>query len=152
MMRLGCRDRRRPCRGFTLLEVLVALVVLAIAMAALIKGGAENARSAAYLRDKTLAQWVAMNVIAEQRLADEWPSAQTRRGSEEMGGHEWFWQLKVVETFDEDVRRLEVAVRGEENRELAPLVNLVAFLPRPAAQGGATAAPVSGAPLNGAGQ
>jgi len=127
----------RRCRGFTLLEVLVALMVLAIAMAALIKGGGENARSAAYLRDKSLAQWVAMNTVAEQRLAAEWPSSETRRGSEEMGGHEWFWELKIAETFDEDIRRLEVAVRAADDRQTAPLVNLVAFLPRPAAGAGA---------------
>ncbi len=67
MRRRWCQNGARH-RGFTLLEVLVALAVLAIAMAALIKTGGENTRSAAYLRDKTLAQWVAMNVIAEQRL------------------------------------------------------------------------------------
>ncbi len=122
--------RRR--RGFTLLEVLVALAVLAFAMAALIKTGAENARAAAHLRDKTLAQWVAMNVIAEQRLAAKWPSKGTKRGREEMARHEWFWELRTVETFDEDVRRLEVDVRPSEDREQAPLASLVAFLSRPA--------------------
>ena len=120
----------RRFRGFTLLEVMVALAVLAIAMAALIKGGAENARSAGYLRDKTLAQWVAMNVIAEQRLGTEWPAPGTRRGQEEMARHAWHWELKVSETFDEDVRRLDVAVRGSDEREISSLVALVAFLPR----------------------
>lgn len=123
----------RPQRhsGFTLLEVLVALVVLAIAMAALIKSGAENTRSAAYLRDKTLAQWVAMNVIAEQRLKATWPSTGTKHGSQEMARHEWFWELRIVETFDKDVRRLEVKVRATDDKEQTPLSTLVAFLPRP---------------------
>jgi general secretion pathway protein I len=129
-MRRSCFS---PPRGFTLLEVLVALAVLAIAMAALIKGGADNARGAAYLRDKTLAQWVAMNVVAEQRLAAGWPATGTRRGQEEMAGHEWYWELTVAETFDEDIRRLEVAVRATEEKEAGRLVNLVAFLPRPTA-------------------
>lgn len=126
----------RRQRGFTLLEVLVALAVLAFAMAALIKTGAENARAAAYLRDKTLAQWVAMNVIAEQQLSAAWPSKGTKRGSEEMGLHEWFWELRVAETFDEDVRRLEVAVRATDDKEHTPLVILVAFLARPMAARG----------------
>lgn len=117
--------------GFTLLEVLVALAVLAFAMAALIKTGAGSAGSTAYLRDKTLAQWVAMNVIAEQRLEAKWPSTGTRRGREEMARHEWHWEFKVEETFDEDIRRLEVAVRASEDKEQAPLVTLVAFLSRP---------------------
>lgn len=119
-------------RGFTLLEVLVALAVLAIAMAALIKGGTDNARGAAYLRDKTLAQWVAMNVVAEQRLATSWPTPGTKRGQEEMANHEWFWKQTVAETFDEDVRRLEVAVSATDDKDAGPLVNLVAFIPRPA--------------------
>lgn len=131
-------------RGFTLLEVLVALAVLAIAMAALIKGGAENARSATYLRDKTLAQWVGMNVIAEQRLAAGWPATGTTRGREEMARHEWFWELRVAETFDEDVRRLDVAVRGSDDRESPPLASLVAFLPRPTGQGAALIVPGAG--------
>ncbi len=131
----GCQNRARH-RGFTLLEVLVALAVLAIAMAALIKTGGENTRSAAYLRDKTLAQWVAMNVIAEQRLKPAWPSTGTKRGSEEMARHEWFWELRIAETFDEDVRRLEVAVRATDDREQTPLASLVAFLPRPPKRAG----------------
>lgn len=109
----------------------MALAVLAIAMAALIKTGAENTRSATYLRDKTLAQWVAMNVIAEQRLKTTWPATGTKRGSEEMARHEWFWELRIAETFDEDVRRLEVAVRATDDREQTPVASLVAFLPRP---------------------
>lgn len=118
-------------RAFTLLEVLVALAVLAIAMAALVKGGAENASAVAYTRDKTLAQWVAMNVIAEQRLSDSWPEKGKKRGNEEMGGHEWYWESTVAETFNEDIRRLEVAVRETEDKEATSLVTLVAFLPRP---------------------
>jgi len=140
--------RRQPhsCRGFTLLEVLVALAVLAIAMAALIKGGADNARGAAYLRDKTLAQWVAMNVVAEQRLAGGWPAPGKQRGSEEMARHEWFWELTVAETFDEDMRRLEVAVRGEEKKEAGTLVTLVAFLPRPPTAPTAASSPQGAGP------
>ncbi len=126
----------------------MALAVLAIAMAALIKGGADNANAAAYLRDKTLAQWVAMNVIAEQRMAATWPDNGKRRGEEEMARHEWFWELTVAETFDEDIRRLEVAVSSTEARDAAPVVTLVAFLARPSgpspSRGGVAAQGVGG--------
>ncbi len=118
-------------RGFTLLEVMVALAVLAIALAALIKGVSENSANAAYLRDKTLAHWVGMNVVAEQRLTGEWSDKGTKRGEEEMGNHTWYWSAAVSETFDEDVRRLDVEVRGSDGRDASALVTLVAFLPRP---------------------
>lgn len=118
------------CRGFTLLEVLVALAVLAITLGALIKGGSEVATNGAYLRDKTLAQWVARNRVAELQLETQWPETGSREGREEMAGREWFWRSAVSETFDEDVRRLEVGVYADERREEL-LDRVVAFLPRP---------------------
>jgi len=117
--------------GFTLLEVLVALAVLSIALGSLIKGIGSNAANEAYLRDKTYAQWVAMNVVAEQQLAEKWPDKGKRQGSEAMGGHEWYWRSEVSETFDEDVRRLEVKVRAEDDTDTTPLAALTAFLPKP---------------------
>ncbi|MFO7808537.1 type II secretion system minor pseudopilin GspI, partial [Guyparkeria sp.] len=56
---------RRTSRGFTLLEVLVALVVLAVALGALIKAGSEHARNTAYLQERALAGWVAGNLVAD---------------------------------------------------------------------------------------
>jgi general secretion pathway protein I len=123
---------RQHSHGFTLLEVMVALAVLAVALAAMIKGTAENASNAAYLRDKSLAQWVGMNVITEQSLTADWSEQGVQRGEEEMGRHTWYWSYKLSRTFDEDVRRLDVEVRGSDDREAAPLVTLVAFVPRPA--------------------
>lgn len=117
--------------GFTLLEVMVALAVLAFALAAMIKGTADNASNAAYLRDKTLAHWVGMNIIAEQRLFLNIATNDTKRGEEEMGNHIWYWTARLSETFDEDVRRLDVMVSGSDKRDATPLVNLVAFIDKP---------------------
>ena len=122
-------------RGFTLLEVMVALAVLAIALAALIKGVSENSANAAHLRNKSFAHWVGMNVVAEQRLSGDW-HAKEKRGEEEMGNHTWYWHYTVTETFDEDVRRLDVEVYIDEDRDGSPLVRLVAFLPRPPEESG----------------
>jgi general secretion pathway protein I len=119
-------------RGFTLLEVMVALAVLAIALAALIKGVSDNAANAAYLRDKSLAHWVGMNVVAERRLLGKWNDKGIKRGEEEMGNHTWYWTAQLVETFDEDVRRLDVTVTGIEDRDAEPLITLVAFMSKPA--------------------
>lgn len=124
---------RQPGRvhGFTLLEVLVALAVLAIALAALIKGIAGNMANAAQLRDMSMAHWVGMNVVAESRLIGSWKNGSEVRGEEEMGNHTWYWRARLVDTFDEDVRRLEVDVWGSEDRDVSPLVSLVAFMSRP---------------------
>src|SRR6202035_693144 len=55
-------------RGFTLIEVLVALAIVAIGMAAVLGALTSSASTVLYMRDKTLAQWIALNHIAEERL------------------------------------------------------------------------------------
>jgi len=121
----------KPARGFTLLEVLVALAILGIALGALLKTGASNTANAVYLRDKTVAHWVAMNQVAEVQLDAAWPGAGTRRGKAEMAGRQWEWTAKVSETFDQNVRRLDVEVRPADDERSAPLDAVTAFLPKP---------------------
>jgi general secretion pathway protein I len=116
--------------GFSLIEVLVALAVLAIALAAITKAAGEGAGNAGYLRDKTLADWVAMNRVVEMYAVNEWPDLGQRRGSVPMAGREWEWTTQVSNTPDEDIRRVEVEVRPE-GEEGEPLITRVAFLPRP---------------------
>ena len=55
---------RARARGFTLIEVLVALVIVAIGMAAVLGALSSSANTLSFLRDKTFAQWVALNQIA----------------------------------------------------------------------------------------
>lgn len=104
--------RKRAVRGFTLLEVLVALAVLAAALGALIAGIGQSADNAVRLRDKTFAQWVAMNKIVEARLEPGLPRVGTRKGNTLLANREWHWTLKVSNTPDRDLRRLEVEVRS----------------------------------------
>ena len=120
-------------RGFTLLEVLVALAIVATALAALVRAGSDNATTAVYLRDKSLAEWVALNRIAELRLEREWPSPGTREGEARMAERTWNWTVEVSETFDPDVRRADVTVRAAdaEIEGGGAAVRRAAFLGRP---------------------
>jgi general secretion pathway protein I len=117
-------------RGFTLLEVLVALAVLAVALSALVKAGSENAASTAYLRDKTLAQWVALNAVTDWQVRDEWPATGKREGFATMAGEEWEWVLIVSQTPDPSVRRLDAEVRHAQWGTEA-LARVTAFLGEP---------------------
>ena len=63
----------RRCKGFTLLEVLVALTIVALALGALISTSGSHASSAGYLKQKTIAHWVAMNEITRLQVEKAWP-------------------------------------------------------------------------------
>ena len=123
---------KRPARGFTLLEILVALAVLALSLGALVTAVSSQVRNTAYLEQRTLAQWVAGNAIAGFRLEAAWDAPGVRRGRSEMGGRAWAWRAVTVATDDPDLRRVEVSVAPEESDE--PLVTLVSYLGRPAGE------------------
>ena len=105
----------------------MALAVVALALSAIVKAASDNVVNAAYLRDKTLAHWVAMNQVARLQLSGVTQPLGRRDGAAEMAGRRWFWRVTVVGTADPDTRRLEVEVRADEDRD-DPLVRLIAFL------------------------
>lgn len=84
-------------RGFTLIEILVALAVVGMGLAALITASGRSTRNAAELRDRTYANWVARNVLTEIRLEQEALGTATRRGEEELGGETWAWEAEIRE-------------------------------------------------------
>lgn len=97
-------------RGFTLLEVLVALLLLSLALTALVRLAGLEARASAQLRDTTLAHWVAANALAETRLRTPFPAPGRSSGEETLGARRWRWQLDVQATDDASIRRLDVQV------------------------------------------
>ena len=112
-------------RGFTLLEVMVALAILALTLGAMIKAGGASAHNVAILRDRTLASWVASNKVNEALLQHEWPEPGSRADTVTLGNREWYWEVRISKTSDPELRRVEVAVRDQKNA--APLVELIAF-------------------------
>ncbi|MBF0218724.1 MAG: type II secretion system minor pseudopilin GspI [Gammaproteobacteria bacterium] len=126
-------------RGFTLIEIMITLLVLAVAMGALIQGGSQSAMAAGYLRDKTIAHWVALNRVSEIQLAAEWPSIGKEKGDREMAGQRWLWQVDTSETADESIRRLDIRVTANGGDLQAPLLRLTAFVAQSAQQATAKA-------------
>lgn len=122
---------RRPAsvRGFTLIEVLVALFVFAVAMTVLVQSGTHRAQNLNYLRDRTLASWIAADRITEIRLEPGEMNTGSRDGELEMARRTWFWEAEVSATEDDTVRRIEVAVRLEEDGE--PVARMTGFAPVP---------------------
>ena len=115
----------RHQKAFTLLEVLVALAILTMGLGTVLKVAGSQTSQLAYLKDKTIALWVANNKANEVQL-DKWPSTGTSSGHEFMANQEWQWKLKVSNTIDKDLRRLDIEVkRADEKGE--PVIRFISF-------------------------
>lgn len=124
--------RRRHAAGFTLLEVLIALAVLALSMGAAIKAVSDYTNNQAYLRDRTMAMWVARNVLVQFQVENEWPDVGERKGTEDMGRREWRWLAVISQTEEAELRRLDVKVFSLESEDDdSPLSVLSGFLVQP---------------------
>lgn len=122
-----CKTLRKKTTGFTLLEVLVALAILAISLSAVISSVGASANNVSALTDRTVAHWVAMNAIAKIQLDKNTPSLGMTQGDVVMANSDWKWQVNISKTADADVRRLDVTVtQGSSSRNLA---TLLAYLP-----------------------
>ncbi len=103
--------RRRLHRGFTLVEVLVALAVLAIALTAVLRTMGQAIDATTTLRERNTALWVAQNRLVEHQMRRDWPAADTKDGDAEIGGEKWFWREQVSTTPEPRIRRIEITVR-----------------------------------------
>lgn len=114
--------------GFSLLEVVVALAVIALILVGLSKSAGQSARALEIERDDLLAQWVASDVLAETRLAEHFPAVGKREGSLLMGQREYRWELVVASTQEPAVRRMDVRVFLDRDSDRdRPLYTLVGF-------------------------
>lgn len=120
--------------GFTLAEVLVALVVVSVSFLALVEVAGTHTRNAGYLRDKTFAHWVAANQIAQVQVLKSFPKVGQSKGEAEMGDRTWFWEQKIEGTPDPKLRRIEVVVKAEKKTDkiITQLVGFVAEQDAPA--------------------
>jgi general secretion pathway protein I len=97
----------RP-RGFTLLEVMIAMVIVALSIGALLGTITSSASNVTYLQEKTLAEWVALNRLTEIRIDQQLASPGKRMGNTVMAGTRWEWEEEVTELPVKGLFRVEV--------------------------------------------
>ncbi len=98
-------------RGFTLVEVLVALVIVAAGASAVLSALNSAASSTVYLREKSFAQWIAGNRIAETRLATTPPQNGKTEGELDYASRRWKWRQTITDGEVPGLRRIDVSVR-----------------------------------------
>ena len=105
-------------QGFTLIEVMLAMAVFAIAGVALLGVADNNYRHISHIEEQMFANWVASNQLVEVSLDKTWPPKNNRKGKVEMAGRTWYWQQKVIKTANKELRAVNMQVRLNEDDEL----------------------------------
>jgi len=101
---------RKSESGFTLVEVMVALTIVAFSLTAVAASMNQMIDAANVMRDRTYASWIAQNKIVELRLANQTPDVSSSSGEVDFAGGEWSWRAVVSETGIESFYRVDVSV------------------------------------------
>jgi general secretion pathway protein I len=136
---LAQRQRPKRIAGFTLVEVMVALLVVGIALPALLSQIATQADSTAALRDRSYAQWVAQNQLETLRLSyalSEQMLEGEASGQVEMAERTWYWKAVSEQTELPSMWRQIVTVGTEPDESLVELVGFLKEHSKPSAPGG----------------
>jgi len=120
----------KQARGFTLIEVLVALLVFGMIATAAAQVGSQYISSFERIRDKTLASWIADNRLNEIRLQEGLPSISQNTSDIEYGQFQWQVTTKVIATEETTMRRVEVSVARyrDEDSDPVPVHTLSGFV------------------------
>jgi len=132
LLRHKLMNRQRPAAagsvaGFTLIEVLAALIIVSLGMLGVIEAVSQTARNSSYLREKTLAHWVAMNRLTEVRLEQTAPKVDKSSDEVEMADRRWRWTMVVTQSPLPSVRRIDISVRPAEAKEDTSMASVSGF-------------------------
>ena len=113
--------------GFTILELLIALAIFAMAGVSGMQAANNHIRTLTMIEDITLAGFVAENELQLAKLDPKWPPELRREGEAEMGQKKWVWVIESVETLDPEFRMLRIKVASKDAPE-NPVTTLQTFV------------------------
>lgn len=132
-------SNKKSSQGFTLIEVMIALVVVALGLSAVITSVANVTDSTVYVRDRVMAEWVAQNAMAALRINQAFPAEGVEFEDVEQAGRRW--RIEVNTTVpNENFRDINISVTTDEDRDQVlatlrtTLVNPTVILPYQANQ------------------
>ncbi|MEE8237789.1 MAG: type II secretion system minor pseudopilin GspI [Gammaproteobacteria bacterium] len=131
---MGNRRADTKVAGFTLLEAMIALAIVALGMMAVNTQLNRYVMSAIYIEQKTLASWIASNILTELSVAPQWPEVGDTTGDVEFAQRQWIWRAEVSATPIENLRRVDVAVFLDDDPEIQ-IHTMSAFLEPPPPRG-----------------
>ncbi|HET9651646.1 MAG TPA: type II secretion system minor pseudopilin GspI [Usitatibacter sp.] len=114
-------------KGFTLIEILVAVAILAVALAATTRAASVATDGALETRQRLLATWAAQNRVAELRARHIFPSVAASKLTAEQGGLALSIDESVAETPNPTIRRVDLAVSDSRNPDRV-LARLTAYV------------------------
>ncbi|MGI9279870.1 MAG: type II secretion system minor pseudopilin GspI [Endozoicomonas sp.] len=121
----------KRAKGFTLLEVLMAMTILAIAGITVLRTTSESLNNSQYLKNKTMARWVADNELSDLYLqhisSKEWPSQTWKKETRELADQTWHVRYRSLRTGDESFRAIQVEVRLDRDEKKPALASLQTY-------------------------
>lgn len=126
-------DVRHPQRGFTLIEVLVALAIFGVVALTLMEQTRLQVRQAAGVEDRLLAHWVALNSLTDLQTAPDFVALGTSDTTAVLAGRDWFVTLETTATPSDAVRHVDISVapyNATTNARGSALVKVTGFVRR----------------------
>jgi len=131
-----------PAAGFTLVEVMVALAIVALSLAAVAAAVSQMLDASNAMKERTYAAWIAHNKIAELRLSNVVPEVSESSGDITYAGREWAWEAVVSETGVENLYRVDVTVSAADSE--VGIRSVTGFIGEPSIPGQSNLAWMSG--------
>ena len=124
------RTRRKNLKkqlGLTLIEVMIALAIFAVAALSIVNTAGEHIRSLSYLEQKNIALWIANNHLTQLHLEKKLPELGTKTGKLEYAGDTWYWKQLTIKTLDPKFRSVSINILDQEKSDYS-LAQLTTYM------------------------